>query len=185
MIKMLDILYSYPTWVAIISIYSVVDLVYLFIFSSYLKQKNNQSINKKIMFAKCIIINVGSSFFFPILTFTSVIFGIGNILDGSKLEYWNERIGYSILNYYIYDNVWSAGGAFIGFIITIFLVYQIARRWIFNKLDIKKALAKKYALTFAVVTAPWMLLYPEFIAKVENFWCYLFNVDGITFISFW
>ena len=183
MIKMLDILYSYPTWLAIISIYIVVDLVYLFIFSSYLKQKNNQGINKKIIFAKCIIINVGSSFFFPILTFTSFIFGIGNVLDGSKLEYWNERIGYSILNYYIYDNVWSAGWAFIGFIITIFVVYQIVRRWIFNKLDIKKALAKKYALTFAVVTAPWMLLYPEFIAKVENFWCYLFN--GITFISFW
>ena len=58
---MLDILYSYPTWLAIISIYIVVDLVYLFIFSSYLKQKNNQGINKKIIFAKCIIINVGSS----------------------------------------------------------------------------------------------------------------------------
>lgn len=92
--------------------------------------------------AKCIIINVGSSFFFPILTFTSFIFGIGNVLDGSKLEYWNERIGYSILNYYIYDNVWSAGWTFIGFIITIFVVYQIVRRWIFNKLDIKKALVK-------------------------------------------
>ena len=52
MIKMLDILYSYPTWLAIISIYIVVDLVYLFIFSSYLKQKNNQGINKKIIFAK-------------------------------------------------------------------------------------------------------------------------------------
>ena len=184
---MLDILYSYPTWVAIIFIYIIVDLVYLFIFSSYLKQKNNQSINKKIMFAKCLIINVGSSFFFPILTFTSFIFGIGNIWagKGDKLEYWNERIGYSILNYYIYDNVWSAGWTIIGFIITIFLIYQIARRWIFNKLDIEKILAKKYALTFAVITAPWMLLYPDFIAKVENLWCHLFNVDGITFISFW
>ena len=44
---MIDILYSYPTWVVIISTYIIVDLLYLFIFSKYLKKTNGIIANKK------------------------------------------------------------------------------------------------------------------------------------------
>lgn len=62
---MIDILYSYPTWVVIISIYIVVDLLYLFIFSRYLKKTNVIIANKKIFWIKCVITNIGSAFLLP------------------------------------------------------------------------------------------------------------------------
>ena len=113
------------------------------------------------------------------------IFGYIDILNDKLMNLWYINIEYPIESYYIYFKAVTFVWVLIGFVITIFVIYQIARRWIFNKLNIEKVLIKKYALTFAIVTAPWMLLCPEFVTKVEVLWCYLFNVDGITFISFW
>ena len=182
---MIDILYSYPTWVVIISTYIIVDLLYLFIFSKYLKKTNGIIANKKIFWIKCVITNIGSAFLLPILMTSVDIFGYVDILNDKLMNLWYINIEYPIDSYYIYFRAATFIYVLIGFIITIFLVYQIARRWIFNKLDIEKALVKKYALTFAIVTAPWMLLCPEFVIKVEVLWCHLFNVDGIPYICFW
>ena len=182
---MIDILHSYPTWVVIISTYIIVDLLYLFIFSKYLKKTNGIIANKKIFWIKCVITNIGSAFLLPILMTSVDIFGYVDILNDKLMNLWYINIEYPIDSYYIYFRAATFIYVLIGFIITIFLVYQIARRWIFNKLDIEKALVKKYALTFAIVTAPWMLLCPEFVIKVEVLWCHLFNVDGIPYICFW
>lgn len=182
---MIDILHSYPTWVVIISTYIIVDLLYLFIFSGYLKKTNGTIANKKIFWTKCVITNICSAFLLPVLMSSVYIFGYIDILNDKLMNLWYINIEYPIDSYYIYFRAATFICVLIGFIITIFLVYQIARRWIFNKLDIEKALVKKYALTFAIVTAPWMLLCPEFVIKVEVLWCHLFNVDGIPYICFW
>ena len=117
---------------------------------------------------------------------TSVdIFGYVDILNDKLMNLWYINIEYPIDSYYIYFRAATFVCVLIGFVITIFVIYRIARRWIFNKLDIEKVLVKKYALTFAIVTAPWMLLCPEFVTKVEVLWCHLFNVDGIIYICFW
>ena len=182
---MIDILHSYPTWVVIISTYIIVDLLYLFIFSGYLKKTNGTIANKKIFWTKCVITNICSAFLLPVLMSSVYIFGYIDILNDKLMNLWYINIEYPIESYYIYFKAVTFVWVLIGFVITIFVIYQIARRWIFNKLNIEKVLIKKYALTFAIVTAPWMLLCPEFVTKVEVLWCYLFNVDGITFISFW
>ena len=182
---MIDILYSYPTWVVIISIYIVVDLLYLFIFSRYLKKTNVIIANKKIFWIKCVITNIGSAFLLPISMTSVYIFGYVDILNDKLMNLWYINIEYPIESYYIYFKAVTFVWVLIGFVITIFVIYRIARRWIFNKLNIEKILIKKYALTFAVITAPWMLLCPEFVIKVEVLWCHLFNVDGIPYICFW
>ena len=182
---MIDILYSYPTWVVIISIYIVVDLLYLFIFSRYLKKTNVIIANKKIFWIKCVITNIGSAFLLPISMTSVYIFGYVDILNDKLMNLWYINIEYPIESYYIYFKAVTFVWVLIGFVITIFVIYRIARRWIFNKLNIEKVLIKKYALTFAIVTAPWMLLCPEFVTKVEVLWCHLFNVDGIIYICFW
>lgn len=182
---MIDILHSYPTWVVIISTYIIVDLLYLFIFSGYLKKTNGTIANKKIFWTKCVITNICSAFLLPVLMSSVYIFGYIDILNDKLMNLWYINIEYPIESYYIYFKAVTFVWVLIGFVITIFVICRIARRWIFNKLNIEKVLIKKYALTFAIVTAPWMLLCPEFVTKVEVLWCYLFNVDGITFISFW
>ena len=182
---MIDILHSYPTWVVIISTYIIVDLLYLFIFSRYLKKTNGTIANKKIFWIKCVITNIGSAFLLPILMTSVYIFGYVDILNDKLMKLWYINIEYPIESYYIYFKAVTFGWVLIGFLITIFVIYRIARHWIFNKLNIEKALTKKYALTFAVITAPWMLLCPEFVIKVEVLWCHLFNVDGIPYICFW
>ena len=182
---MIDILHSYPTWVVIISTYIIVDLLYLFIFSGYLKKTNGTIANKKIFWTKCVITNICSAFLLPVLMSSVYIFGYIDILNDNLMNLWYINIEYPIESYYIYFKAVTFVWVLIGFVITIFFIYRIARRWIFNKLDIEKALVKKYALTFAIVTAPWMLLCPEFVIKVEVLWCHLFNVDGIPYICFW
>ena len=182
---MIDILHSYPTWVVIISTYIIVDLLYLFIFSGYLKKTNGIIANKKIFWTKCVITNICSAFLLPVLMSSVYIFGYIDILNDKLMNLWYINIEYPIESYYIYFKAVTFVWVLIGFVITIFVIYRIARRWIFNKLDIEKALVKKYALTFAIVTAPWMLLCPEFVIKVEVLWCHLFNVDGIPYICFW
>ena len=182
---MIDILHSYPTWVVIISTYIIVDLLYLFIFSRYLKKMNGTIANKKIFWIKCVITNIGSAFLLPILMTSVYIFGYVDILNDKLMKLWYINIEYPIESYYIYFKAVTFVWVLIGFVITIFVIYRIARRWIFNKLNIEKILIKKYALTFAVITAPWMLLCPEFVIKVEVLWCHLFNVDGIPYICFW
>ena len=181
---MIDILYSYPTWVVIISIYIVVDLLYLFIFSRYLKKTNVIIANKKIFWIKCVITNIGSAFLLPISMTSVYIFGYVDILNDKLMNLWYINIEYPIESYYIYFKAVTFVWVLIGFVITIFVVYRIARRWIFNKLNIEKVLIKKYALTFAIVTAPWMLLCPEFVTKVHNAWCDLFNLDGVN-LMYW
>ena len=182
---MIDILHSYPTWVVIISTYIIVDLLYLFIFSGYLKKTNGTIANKKIFWTKCVITNICSAFLLPVLMSSVYIFGYIDILNDKLMNLWYINREYPIESYYIYFKAVTFVWVLIGFVITIFVIYRIARRWIFNKLDIEKALVKKYALTFAIVTAPWMLLCPEFVIKVEVLWCHLFNVDGIPYICFW
>ena len=113
------------------------------------------------------------------------IFGYIDILNDKLMNLWYINIEYPIESYYIYFKAVTFVWVLIGFVITIFVIYRIARCWIFNKLNIEKVLIKKYALTFAIVTAPWMLLCPEFVTKVEVLWCHLFNVDGIIYICFW
>ena len=181
---MIDILYSYPTWVVIISIYIVVDLLYLFIFSRYLKKTNVIIANKKIFWIKCVITNIGSAFLLPISMTSVYIFGYVDILNDKLMNLWYINIEYPIESYYIYFKAVTFVWVLIGFVITIFVIYRIARRWIFNKLNIEKVLIKKYALTFAVITAPWMLLCPEFVTKVHNAWCDLFNLDGVN-LMYW
>ena len=181
---MIDILYSYPTWVVIISIYIVVDLLYLFIFSRYLKKTNVIIANKKIFWIKCVITNIGSAFLLPISMTSVYIFGYVDILNDKLMNLWYINIEYPIESYYIYFKAVTFVWVLIGFVITIFVIYRIARHWIFNKLNIEKALTKKYALTFAVITAPWMLLCPEFVTKVHNAWCDLFNLDGVN-LMYW
>ena len=181
---MIDILYSYPTWVVIISIYIVVDLLYLFIFSRYLKKTNVIIANKKIFWIKCVITNIGSAFLLPISMTSVYIFGYVDILNDKLMNLWYINIEYPIESYYIYFKAVTFVWVLIGFVITIFVIYRIARRWIFNKLNIEKILIKKYALTFAVITAPWMLLCPEFVTKVHNAWCDLFNLDGVN-LMYW
>ena len=181
---MIDILYSYPTWVVIISIYIVVDLLYLFIFSRYLKKTNVIIDNKKIFWIKCVINNIGSAFLVHILMTSVYIFGYVDILNDKLMNLWYINIEYPIESYYIYFKAVTFVWVLIGFVITIFVIYRIARRWIFNKLNIEKTLIKKYVLTFAIVTAPWMLLCPEFVTKVHNAWCYLFNLDGVN-LMYW
>lgn len=182
---MIDILHSYPTWVVIISTYIIVDLLYLFIFSGYLKKTNGTIANKKIFWTKCVITNICSAFLLPVLMSSVYIFGYIDILNDKLMNLWYINIEYPIESYYIYFKAVTFVWVLIGFLITIFVIYRIARHWIFNKLNIEKALTKKYALTFAVITAPWMLLCPEFVIKVEVLWCHLFNVDGIPYICFW
>ena len=182
---MIDILHSYPTWVVIISTYIIVDLLYLFIFSGYLKKTNGTIANKKIFWTKCVITNICSAFLLPVLMSSVYIFGYIDILNDKLMNLWYINIEYPIESYYIYFKAVTFVWVLIGFVITIFVIYRIARHWIFNKLNIEKALTKKYALTFAVITAPWMLLCPEFVIKVEVLWCHLFNVDGIPYICFW
>lgn len=182
---MIDILHSYPTWVVIISTYIIVDLLYLFIFSGYLKKTNGTIANKNIFWTKCVITNICSAFLLPVLMSSVYIFGYIDILNDKLMNLWYINIEYPIESYYIYFKAVTFVWVLIGFVITIFVIYQIARRWIFNKLNIEKVLIKKYALTFAIVTAPWMLLCPEFVTKVEVLWCHLFNVDGIIYICFW
>lgn len=182
---MIGLLYSYPTWVAIISIYVIIDSLYLFIFNGYLKKINGFIANKKIFWTKCTIINIASAFFLSILMFSAFLFDLVDVLNDRMFEVWYKNIEYPILRYYIYDNVATFVWVLIGFVITIFVVYQIARRWIFNKMNIEKALIKKYALIFSIVTAPWMLLCARFVTKVEILWCHLFKVDGITEIILW
>ena len=117
---------------------------------------------------------------------TSVdIFGYVDILNDKLMNLWYINIEYPIDSYYIYFRAATFVCVLIGFVITIFVVYQIARRWIFNKMNIEKALIKKYALIFSIVTAPWMLLCARFVTKVEILWCHLFKVDGITEIILW
>ena len=181
---MIDILYSYPTWVVIISIYIVVDLLYLFIFSRYLKKTNVIIANKKIFWIKCVITNIGSAFLLPVLMSSVYIFGYIDILNDKLMNLWYINIEYPIESYYIYFKAVTFVWVLIGFVITIFVIYRIARRWIFNKLNIEKALIKKYTMTFAIVTAPWMLLCSEFVTKVHNVWCYLFNLDGVN-LMYW
>ena len=181
---MIDILYSYPTWVVIISIYIVVDLLYLFIFSRYLKKTNVIIANKKIFWIKCVITNIGSAFLLPISMTSVYIFGYVDILNDKLMNLWYINIEYPIESYYIYFKAVTFVWVLIGFVITIFVIYRIARRWIFNKLNIEEILIKKYALTFAVITAPWMLLCPEFVTKVHNAWCDLFNLDGVN-LMYW
>ena len=181
---MIDILYSYPTWVVIISTYIIVDLLYLFIFSKYLKKTNGTIANKKIFWTKCVITNIGSAFLLPILMTSVDIFGYVDILNDKLMNLWYINIEYPIESYYIYFKAVTFVWVLIGFVITIFVIYRIARRWIFNKLNIEKMLIKKYALTFAIVTAPWMLLCPEFGTKVHNAWCDLFNLDGVN-LMYW
>ena len=178
---MIDILHSYPTWVVIISTYIIVDLLYLFIFSRYLKKTNGTIANKKIFWIKCVITNIGSAFLLPILMTSVYIFGYVDILNDKLMKLWYINIEYPIESHYIYFKAVTFVWVLIGFLITIFVIYRIARHWIFNKLNIEKALTKKYALTFAVITAPWMLLCPEFVIKVEVLQCrwntiYLFLV---------
>ena len=116
---------------------------------------------------------------------TSVdIFGYVDILNDKLMNLWYINIEYPIDSYYIYFKAVAFVCVLIGFVITIFVIYRIARRWIFNKLNIEKMLIKKYALTFAIVTAPWMLLCPEFVTKVHNAWCDLFNLDGVN-LMYW
>lgn len=116
---------------------------------------------------------------------TSVdIFGYVDILNDKLMNLWYINIEYPIESYYIYFKAVTFVWVLIGFVITIFVIYRIARRWIFNKLNIEKMLIKKYALTFAIVTAPWMLLCPEFVTKVHNAWCDLFNLDGVN-LMYW
>lgn len=116
---------------------------------------------------------------------TSVyIFGYVDILNDKLMNLWYINIEYPIESYYIYFKAVTFVWVLIGFVITIFVIYRIARRWIFNKLNIEKILIKKYALTFAVITAPWMLLCPEFVTKVHNAWCDLFNLDGVN-LMYW
>lgn len=182
---MIDILHSYPTWVVIISTYIIVDLLYLFIFSGYLKKTNGTIANKKIFWTKCVITNICSAFLLPVLMSSVYIFGYIDILNDKLMNLWYINIEYPIESYYIYFKAVTFVWVLIGFVITIFVIYRIARHWIFNKLNIEKALTKKYALTFAVITAPWMLLCSEFVIKVEVLWCHLFNVDGIPYICFW
>ena len=177
---MIEVLHSYPSWIVIISIYIVVDLFYLLIFNRYLKKINKFITNKKIFWIKCVIANIASAFFLSILMYSVFLFDLVDVLNDKMFDLWYRNIEYPILYYYIYDSVAAFAWVLIGFVITIVVVYQIARRWIFNKLNIEKVLIKKYALTFAIVTAPWMLLCPEFVIKVEVLWCHLFNVDGIT-----
>lgn len=171
---MIEVLYSYPSWIVIISIYIVVDLFYLLIFNRYLKKINKFITNKKIFWIKCLIANIASVFFLSILMYSAFLFDLVDVLNDKMFELWYRNIEYPILYYYIYDNVAAFVWVLIGFVITIVVVYQIARRWIFNKLNEEKALIKKYALTYAIITAPWMLLYPRFVDEIENLWCLIF-----------
>ena len=156
----------------------------LFIFSRYLKKTNVIIANKKIFWIKCVITNIGSAFLLPISMTSVYIFGYVDILNDKLMNLWYINIEYPIESYYIYFKAVTFVWVLIGFVITIFVVYRIARRWIFNKLNIEKVLIKKYALTFAIVTAPWMLLCPEFVTKVHNAWCDLFNLDGVN-LMYW
>ena len=99
---MIDILHSYPTWVVIISTYIIVDLLYLFIFSGYLKKTNGTIANKKIFWTKCVITNICSAFLLPVLMSSVYIFGYIDILNDKLMNLWYINIEYPIESYYIY-----------------------------------------------------------------------------------
>ena len=113
---MIDILHSYPTWVVIISTYIIVDLLYLFIFSRYLKKTNGTIANKKIFWIKCVITNIGSAFLLPILMTSVYIFGYVDILNDKLMKLWYINIEYPIESYYIYFKAVTFVWVLIGFL---------------------------------------------------------------------
>ena len=58
------------------------------------------------------------------------IFGYVDILNDKLMNLWYINIEYPIESYYIYFKAVTFVWVLIGFVITIFVIYRIARRWI-------------------------------------------------------
>ena len=152
------LLIFYPLyWLIVLPANFLIDTAVLLISLKVLKISNIKDVYKKTILKVWIIGFVADLCGAALLICTQLL--PSNLVNSSII---------SALAYNPFSNIWSLIITFIAIIITAIIIYFMNLKLSFKKVDLDQKAKKKIAIILAVITAPYLFLYPSSLLYNNN-----------------
>lgn len=152
------LLIFYPLyWLIVLPANFLIDTAVLLISLKVLKISNIKDVYKKTILKVWIIEFVADLCGAALLICTQLL--PSNLVNSSII---------SALAYNPFSNIWSLIITFIAIIITAIIIYFMNLKLSFKKVDLDQKAKKKIAIILAVITAPYLFLYPSSLLYNNN-----------------
>lgn len=150
-------LFTLPiTWLIIIPVNLIINTIVLLAGFKYLKISNVYETYKKIILKVWILGLIAN------LIGSGILF-ITNYEEGSLYNSIKNNIVWNPFN-----SIWSIIAVIFAIIISMILLYIFNYKISFRKVGLERKKAKKLAAIIAIVTAPWLLLFPTHLLYNTN-----------------